>query len=94
VIIAFYTVIKQKRWRDYLLLGSFVIGYLVVISFSRFAASERFHLPALPFILILAAYGITQVTTKQKEYYNWWIIFIFIVIIGWSWFKLAGRGLA
>lgn len=94
VIIAFYTVIKQKRWRDYLLLGSFVIGYLLVISFSRFAASERFHLPALPFILILAAYGITQVTSKQKEYYNWWMIFIFIVIIGWSWFKLAGRGLA
>lgn len=93
VIIALFTVIQQKRWRDYLLLGSFVIGYLVVISFSRFAASERFHLPALPFILILAAYGITQITNKQKKYYNWWLIFVFVIIIGWNWFKLAGRGM-
>lgn len=93
VIIALYTVIKQKRWRDYLLMGSFVIGYLLVISFSRFAASERFHLPALPFFLILAAYGITQVTNKQKNYYNWWVIFIFVIIVGWNWFKLAGRGM-
>lgn len=93
VIIALYTVITQKRWRDYLLLGSFIIGYLLVISFTRFAASERFHLPALPFMLILAAYGITQVTKKQKKYYNWWLVFIFIIIVGWNWFKLAGRGM-
>lgn len=94
IIIALFTIIKQKRWRDYLLLGSFIIGYLLVISFSRFAASERFHLPALPFLMILAAYGITQTTKKQQKYFDWWMMFIFIIIIGWSWFKLAGRGMA
>jgi len=94
VILALYYVIKEKRWSDYLLFGSFIIGYLVVISLSRFAASERFHLPALPFILIIAAYGITLVNAKQKKLYNSWVVIIFVIIIAWSWFKLAGRGLA
>lgn len=94
VILALYYIIKEKRWSDYLLFGSFIIGYLVVISLSRFAASERFHLPALPFILIIAAYGITLVNPKQKKLFNSWVVLIFIVIIAWNWFKLAGRGLA
>ena len=93
IFITMYVVIKHKRWRDYLLLGSFVIGYLVVISFSRFAASERFHLPALPFLLILAAYGIGLMTPQFKKIYTYWVIFIFVAVVVWSWFKLAGRGL-
>lgn len=94
VILALYSVIKEKRWNDYLLLGSFVVGYLIVISMSRFAASERFHLPALPFLLIIAAYGVTLVNSKQKKLYNSWVVLIFVIIVAWSWFKLAGRGLA
>lgn len=93
VILAFYYVIKEKRWREYLLFGSFILGYLAVISMSRFVASERFHLPVLPFLLIIAAYGVTLVNAKQKKLYNSWLVLIFVVIVAWSWFKLAGRGL-
>ncbi|MDP4240548.1 MAG: hypothetical protein Q8904_13870 [Bacteroidota bacterium] len=94
VIFALYWVIKEKKWRDYLLIGSFTIGYLVVIAMSAFAQAERFHQPALPFELILAAFGISLITNKQKKYFSWWMMLIFVAIVGWSWFKLAGRGMA
>lgn len=99
-IMAFFTlfalllILRTKRWREYLLIGSFTIGYLVVLALSAFAQSERFHQPALPFILILSAYGVTQLTNKTKKYYTWWLMLIFLAVVAWSWFKLAGRGLA
>jgi 4-amino-4-deoxy-L-arabinose transferase-like glycosyltransferase len=99
-IMAFFTlfalilIIQTKRWREHLLIGSFTIGYLIVIAMSAFAQSERFHQPALPFIMILAAYGVSEITKKTKKYFTWWMVLIFVAIVGWSWFKLAGRGLA
>ena len=98
-ILAFFTMfalfmlIKEGKWRDHLLIGSFTIGYLVVIALSAFAQSERFHQPALPFILVFAAYGISRADNKTKRYYTIWLAFIFVALIGWSWFKLAGRGM-
>jgi hypothetical protein len=91
VIFAIFMVIKEDKWREYLLLGSFTIGYSLVLALSAFAHSERFHQPTLPFELILAAVGISLVTNKTKKYYNWWMVFLFVAIIVWSWFKLAGR---
>ncbi|MGC3978985.1 MAG: hypothetical protein QM751_12645 [Paludibacteraceae bacterium] len=86
-------IIKTKRWREYLFIGTFTIGYLIVLALSAFAQSERFHQPALPFILILSAYGVSEITRKTKKYFTWWLMLIFVAIVGWSWFKLAGRGL-
>ena len=99
-ITAFFTlfallmIIKNKKWREHLLLGSFTIGYLLVVAMSAFAQAERFHQPALPFSLIFAAYGVSIATRKEKKYFIWWMMFIFVAIVGWSWFKLAGRGMA
>ena len=81
----------KKKWRDYLLVGSFTISYLLVIALSAFAWAERFHLPTVPFELMLGAFGITQMTNKSKKYYNFYLIFVFCIVVGWSWFKLAGR---
>jgi 4-amino-4-deoxy-L-arabinose transferase-like glycosyltransferase len=93
-ILSLFVIIKAGKWRDYLLTGSYTIGYLLVIALSAYAQSERFHMPALPFELMFAAYGISIITNKQKKYFTWWMILIFIAIVGWSWFKLAGRGMA
>jgi len=93
VIFALIWAIRNKVWRNYLLIGSFTIGYLLVLAFSAFAQSERFHQPVLPFILILAAVGISRMTNRYKKYFWWWMGIIFIAIVGWNWFKLAGRGL-
>lgn len=93
VLFALFVVIKNKTWRNYILIGAFTLAYLVVIASSSFVHSERFHQPALPFELIMAAYGISMVKNKVKNYYIVYLIFIFAAIVGWSWFKLAGRGL-
>lgn len=92
VLFAMFLIIKEKKWRDYTLIGSFMFGYLMVIAFSKFAASERFHLPALPFLLTFAAYGISRATNDTKKYFKIYLVLIFIAIVAWSWFKLAGRG--
>jgi len=93
VMFALFRVIREKKWRDYILIGSFTIGYLVIIALSAFAQSERFHQPALPFLMIFAALGISKVTNNEKKYFKLYMAFIFVAIVGWSWFKLAGRGL-
>jgi len=98
-IMAFFTmfglfiILKEKKWRDHLLILSFTLGYLIVIALSAFAHSERFHQPALPFLLILAAFGVSNISNKEKNYFKWYMMFIFIVLIVWSWFKLSGRGM-
>jgi len=94
VMFALFWIVKNKKWRDFTLIGSFTLGYLLVIALSAFAQSERFHQPALPFLLIFAAFGISKVTNNTKKYFTWYMTLIFVVIVAWSWFKLAGRGLA
>lgn len=92
-ILAFIMLLLSGEWRDNIVPLAFVVGYLIVLAFSNFAQSERFHIPSLPFELIIASYGITHFKVKHKNWFTLWLVFIFIAIIGWSWFKLRGRGL-
>lgn len=94
VLFALFLLIKEKKWRDNVLITSFTVGYLLVIALSAFAQSERFHLPALPFLLIIAAYGVSNVTNNEKKLFNGYIMLMFVIFIAWNWFKLAGRGMA
>ena len=82
-------------WRKYVLPLAILCGYLVVLVFSSFAHSERFHLPILPFTLMFAAYGISKMNEVWwiKKYYTYWCALIFVAAIAWNWFKLAGRGM-
>lgn len=93
VIIALIMMLKQRMIRDHVLIISFLFSYLAVLSSSGFALSERFHLPIVPFLLVLASYGITQMNNKNIKYYVPYLIVISLIIIGWNWFKLAGRGM-
>lgn len=93
VIFGLIWIVKEGKWREYITMGAFTIGYLMVIAMSSFAQSERFHQPALPFLMIFAAFGISKVTNTQKKYFGWYMVFIFVAIVAWSWFKLAGRGM-
>jgi hypothetical protein len=94
VMLALFILIKQKLYRNNLLIISFLLGYLAIVVQSPFALSERFHQPAVPFLLILAAFGIVNMTPKQKKLFIPYLFLILVVIVGWSWFKLAGRGMA
>ena len=92
-IFALFTLLLSGNWRKHVLIIAVGCGYLVVIALSAFAQSERFHLPALPFSLILAALGISMLSNKHKRWFNYWLILIFVANITWAWFKLRGRGM-
>jgi len=95
VIMALFSIIfVYKTYKYHVLLLAFVVSYLGIISMSSFALSERFHLPTLPFLVVLAGFGITQINAKRKKIFIPYLILIAIAIIGWNWFKLAGRGAA
>src|SRR5665647_1193066 len=74
ILLGFLWVVKNQKWREYTLIGSFVIGYLAVMAMSSFAQAERFHQPALPFLLIIAAFGVSKVTNKDKKYFRWYLV--------------------
>ena len=93
VFVAFYVLFKKKKLTESLLLSVFLGSYLLILANSGFALSPRFHVPALPFFLIFAGYGITQITRQSSSYYVLYLIGISIVVVAWNWFKLAGRGL-
>lgn len=94
-IAALFILLFSGDWRKYVLPLAILCGYLVVLVFSNFAHSERFHLPILPFSLMFAAYGISKMNEVWwvKKYYPYWCALMFIAAIAWNWFKLAGRGM-
>ncbi len=91
VFIAIIVMYKRRLLRRYSLLLGLVTTYLFVLASSGFALSERFHLPIVPFLLILASYGISQMNLKNKKYYIPYLMLVMLIVIGWNWFKLAGR---
>lgn len=94
VIFAFvYLVFVNKKWRDYALMGSFTIGYLLVVAMSAFANAERFLLPAVPFLLTFAAYGVSQLNVKNIRFVNIWCFVVVLMEFGWAFFKLGSRGI-
>ena len=94
-IFALVMLLMSGRWREHMLPLSFMLGYLIVLAFSAFAQSERFHQPVMPFELMFAAYGLSIAVTqkKYKRWFTYWCALMFIAAIAWNWFKLAGRGL-
>ncbi len=94
VLIALFSAIfVKKNWRDLSLIGSFVIAYLGVISTSGFANSERFLLPGLPVLLIMAAYGVTLLDAKTYKFLKIWYYVVPAMAFGWAFFKVGARGL-
>lgn len=92
-IFALFLLLFSGDWRKHVLPIATMCGYLLVLVFSNFAHSERFHYPVLGLELMFAAYGISQVKSKQKRWYTLWLVFVCLVNVGWSYIKLAGRGM-
>lgn len=94
-ILAMVMLLLTGKWRDHMLPLALTLGYLLVLTMSNFAQSERFHQPVMHLEMIFAAYGVTLATTKPKykRWFMYWCGLMFIAVIIWNWFKLAGRGL-
>jgi 4-amino-4-deoxy-L-arabinose transferase-like glycosyltransferase len=92
VLLALIVLIRRKEYKKHIFILSFLLVYLVILALSKFAISERFHMPAYPLLIVFSAYGISQLNQKNVKYYIPYLIFLALIIIGWNWFKLAGRG--
>lgn len=89
----FSAIFITKNWRNLSLIGSFVVAYLGIIATSGYNNSERFLLPGLPCILIIAAYGITQLNAKNMQFVRIWYYVVPAMALGWAYFKLGTRGM-
>ena len=91
--LAIYEAFRRKKWRDFSLIGAFVIAYLGVVSLSGFSNSERFLLPALPGLIMMWAYGISSLRAKTYKLIAPWCVIVFLMEFAWAFFKLGSRGL-
>ena len=100
-IMSYFTIISlvillfTGEWRKHVLPIAVLCGYLVVLVFSNFAQSERFHQPIMPLTMMFAALGISLIKINPwvKRYFNYWCVLMFLAALAWNWFKLAGRGM-
>lgn len=95
VIIVLAQFLLTGEWRKHVLLIGYTCGYLVVLVFSGFAQSGRFHMPIWPMLMIFAAYGL-QLAKTDKKMRKWFTYVLFaevFICLAWNWFKLAGRGM-
>ena len=94
VLVTLFSVLfVKKNWREFALIGSFVIGYLGIISMSGFANAERFLLPGLPCLIIFWAYGLSLLNAKNYRFVQVWFFIIPIFEIAWAYFKIGSRGM-
>ena len=92
-ILAMYEAIRQKKWRDFAMIGAFVFSYLGVVALSGFSNSERFLLPGLPGLIMMWAYGVSTLRAESWRLMNPWCIIVVLMELGWAYFKLGSRGL-
>lgn len=92
LIALFHAIFKGKNWRDFSLIGSFVIGYLGIISVSGYGNAERFLLPALPCLLIMAAYGVSLLNGKYYKWVKYWYVIVIFLEISWATAKMINHG--
>ena len=81
IVIAF----RQKKWRDFSLIGAYELSYLVIIMFSFAANSERYHEPAVPLIVLMSAYAMTHLRRKDLKRFYIYCSLLFVALVVWNW---------
>ena len=85
--------IRQKKWRDFSLIGAYELSYLAIIIFSFAANSERYHEPAVPLIVLMSAYAMMHLSRKNLKLFYVYCGILFVALLTWNWLKLSARGL-
>ena len=93
VFLAIYEAFRRKKWRDFSMIGAFVISYLGVVALSGFSNSERFLLPGLPALILMWAYGVSVLRKQTYRLLTPWCCVVFVMEFAWAYFKLGSRGL-
>lgn len=85
--------IRKKSLKQFSLIGTFTLAYILMIALSFAANSERYHLPAIPGFIILAAYTMTHWDKKDRRYFYIYNALLLIAIVTWNILKVDARGL-
>lgn len=85
--------IREKKWRNLSMVGSYAIIYAFVLASSYAFNSERYHLPMMPCLLIMSAFAMTHFRRRDFKFYYAYCFLLLVAIIFWNYIKLAGRGL-
>lgn len=85
--------IRQKKCRDFSLIGAYELSYLAIVMFTFTSNSERYHQPAVPLILVMAAYAMTHLRRKDLTLFYIYCGLLFVVLFAWNWIKLSARGM-
>lgn len=95
VIIVLIQFLLSGEWRKHVFLIGYTCAYLVVLVFSGYAQSGRFHMPIWPMLMIFGAYGVQLAKTdkKMRKWFTYVLYMEVFVCLAWNWFKLAGRGM-
>lgn len=92
-MLAIVIAVRQRKWRDFSLIGAYELSYLAIIMFSFAANSERYHQPAIPLMLLMAAYAMTHLRHKDLKLFYGYCGLLFVALLTWNWLKLSARGL-
>ena len=92
-MLAIVMAIRQRKWRDFSLIWAYELSYLAIIMFSFAANSERYHEPAIPLIVLMAAYAMTHLRHKDLKLFYVYCGVLFVALVVWNWLKLSARGL-
>jgi hypothetical protein len=93
-MLAIVMAIRQRKWRDFSLVGAYELSYLAIIMFSFAANSERFHEPAIPLLVLMSAYAMTHLRHKDLKWFYVYCGLLVAALFIWNWLKLSARGLA
>ena len=92
-LLAIFEAIRQKKWRNFALIGSFTLGYLFVIALTGYSNAERFLLPGLPGLIMMWAYGLSELKAGSYKLLTPWCFVVILMELAWAYFKLGSRGL-
>lgn len=93
-MLAIAIAIRQRKWRDFSLIGAYELSYLALVMFSFAANSERYHEPAVPLLILMAAYAMTHLRHKDLKLFYVYCGLLFVALFIWNWLKLSARGLS
>lgn len=93
-MLSFVIAFRQKKWRDFSLVWAYELSYLGIIMFSFAANMERYHEPAIPLLVLLAAYAMTHLRRKDLKLFYVYCGLLFVALFVWNWLKLSARGMA
>jgi hypothetical protein len=82
-----------RSFKNSSLILLFTLGYIFILMVSAVSFQDRYQLPSLPFMIVFMSAGLVHVKKPLKGKWPVYLVFIFLAIFAWNFFKLTIRGL-